>query len=79
MMLMPGLHVGVGDLNSCPHDRSGAAKAGPQGKLKAVGTYLKIPGMSQINNLMMGLKTLEIQEDNKPKCRQQQSLVQVKD
>jgi predicted kinase len=54
------------------------AKAVLKGKFIATSTYIKSTERSQINNLMLGLKFLEIQKQAKPKTSKRRERIKIR-
>jgi hypothetical protein len=48
------------------------------GKFIAISAYSEKIEISQINNLMMHLKLLEKQEQNKPQTRRQREIIKIR-
>ena len=54
------------------------AKAVLRGKFRAVQSYLKKQEKSQINNLTLHLKELEIEEQTKPKVSRRKEIIKIR-
>ena len=56
----------------------GCSKSSLRGKFTAIQAYLKKQEKSQINNLALHLKELEIEEQTKPKVSRRKEIIKIR-